>query len=63
MPILDNINDASFLLNPGYNNTGTQESSNTSDTLFKYLPLCENGSILITTRSEDAARKLVDPSL
>ena len=60
--VFDNIDDASLLLEPDHSNRGTQESSNTSYTLFGHLPLCEHGSILITTRSEDAAWKLVEHS-
>ena len=58
--VLDNVDDASFLLKPGYSNPGIQESRNTSNTLYEYLPLCAHGSILITTRSKEAARKLVE---
>ena len=58
--VLDNVDDASFLLEPGHSNQRTQESGNTSDTLFRYLLVYDQGSILITTRSEDAARKLVE---
>ena len=60
--VFDNIDDASLLLEPDHSNRGAQESSNTSYTLFGHLPLCEHGSILITTRSEDAAWKLVEHS-
>ena len=60
--ILDNVDDASFLIDTRQGNRGTQESSGTSDTLFGFLPACDHGSILITTRSEDAARRLVEHS-
>ena len=61
--VLDNVDDAGFLLlEPGHSNQGTQERRNGSDTLFEHLPVCDHGSILITTRSEDAARKLVEHS-
>jgi hypothetical protein len=60
--VLDNVDDASFLLEPGHGNQGTQGSRSTSDTLFRYRPVCDRGSILITTRSEAAARKLVEHS-
>ncbi|KAK5110698.1 hypothetical protein LTR85_000741 [Meristemomyces frigidus] len=60
--VLDNVDDASFLLGPGYDNQGAQEGSKGSNTLFGYLPVCDHGSILITTWSEDAAQKLVERS-
>ncbi|KAK5110033.1 hypothetical protein LTR85_001791 [Meristemomyces frigidus] len=58
--VLDNVDDASFLLESGYDNQGTKEGSKGSTTLFGYLPVYDHGSILITTRSEDAAQKLVE---
>ena len=58
--VLDNVDDASFLLAPGHGSQGRQESGNTSATLFEYLPVCDHGSILITTRSEETARKPVE---
>jgi tetratricopeptide (TPR) repeat protein len=60
--VLDNVDDTAFLLEPGGSNRGAQGRSNGSDALFGYLPVCDQGSILITTRSEDAARKLVEHS-
>ncbi|KAK5109370.1 hypothetical protein LTR85_002864 [Meristemomyces frigidus] len=60
--VLDNVDDASFLLGSGFDNQGTREGSKGSNTLFGYLPVCDHGSILITTRSDDAARELVERS-
>ncbi|KAK3614952.1 hypothetical protein LTR22_027617, partial [Elasticomyces elasticus] len=60
--VLDNVDDTSFLLESGYDNQGTDEGSKGSNTLFGYLPVCDHGSTLITTRSEDAAQKLVERS-
>ena len=54
--VLDNLDDATFLLEP------YRQDSSTYSTLFEYLPVCDHGSILITTRSADAARKLVQHS-
>ena len=60
--VLDNVDDARFLLEHRHNSQETAESINAGNTLFEYLPVCDHGSILITTRSEDAARKLVEHS-
>jgi tetratricopeptide (TPR) repeat protein len=60
--VLDNVDDASFILEPYIAYQGSQQSIDTYNTLFGYLPVCEHGSILITTRSEDAAQKLVEHS-
>ncbi|KAH8199002.1 hypothetical protein TruAng_006831 [Truncatella angustata] len=53
MLILDSIDDARFLAQPG-------NSANTSLPLWEYLPLCANGTILVTTRSREAALTLVE---
>ncbi|MCJ1386364.1 hypothetical protein MMC17_009490, partial [Xylographa soralifera] len=52
--ILDNIDDASFLLEA----RGTEGGN--SQPLVSYLPQSRNGSILITTRSRNVAQKLVE---
>ena len=52
--ILDNIDDASFLLEA----RGTEGGN--SQPLVSYLPQSPNGSILITTRSRNVAQKLVE---
>lgn len=53
--VLDNVDDARFLLD----NLATQ-SKTVSQPLREYLPHCERGSILVTTRNEGAALKLVE---
>ena len=61
--ILDNVDDAGFLVAPSTDqdgHTNSRESGN-SRSLVSYLPQCSHGSILITTRSEDEALKLVEP--
>lgn len=55
MVILDNADDTSFLLDPPKNNSSRRA-------LLEYLPVCDLGSILITTRNKLAASKLVDHS-
>jgi SpoU rRNA methylase family enzyme len=46
--VLDNVDDASFLLEPQNTNQGTEEGGNTSHKLFEHLPVCDHGSILVT---------------
>ncbi|KAG4429842.1 hypothetical protein IFR05_014674 [Cadophora sp. M221] len=61
--ILDNVDDAGFLVALSTDQDGhmiSRESGN-SRSLVSYLPQCSHGSILITTRSEDEALKLVEP--
>ncbi|CAN9091742.1 unnamed protein product [Alternaria alternata] len=53
--VLDNLDDARFLLD----NPATQ-SKTVSQPLREYLPHCERGSILVTTRNKEAALKLVE---
>jgi hypothetical protein len=61
--ILDNVDDASFLVE---NQDSRQEGQTSylerggSRPLVAYIPQCRNGSILITTRSKSAALKLVE---
>ena len=59
--ILDNVDDASFLFE-ARGRGQERESNHKIDTqpLVSYLPRCPNGSILITTRSQDAALRLVE---
>jgi aromatic ring-cleaving dioxygenase len=53
--VLDNVDDAGFLLNtPG---AGLE---NAARPLREYLPHCERGSIVVTTRNGEAALKLVE---
>jgi hypothetical protein len=61
--ILDNVDDASFLVEA--RRTGQDEQtigiqSGNPRSLVSYLPQCPHGSILITTRSEDEALNLVE---
>ncbi|KAF2469575.1 uncharacterized protein BDR25DRAFT_315181 [Lindgomyces ingoldianus] len=59
--ILDNVDDACFLLDaPVYDQRQPTDSATASKPLREYLPHCQSGSILITTRNKDAALKLVE---
>jgi hypothetical protein len=62
MLILDNVDDASFLFESQHVQKVLQGDGNASAPLANYLPVCDHGSILITTRNEDAAQRLVDSS-
>ncbi|KAF1970583.1 putative kinesin [Bimuria novae-zelandiae CBS 107.79] len=53
--VLDNVDDASFLLD-----AESASSQTAARPLREYLPHCEHGSMLITSRSKEAARKLVE---
>ncbi|OCL12963.1 hypothetical protein AOQ84DRAFT_274600, partial [Glonium stellatum] len=61
--ILDNVDDASFFLE-AYSDGGTEEerglNSEGSRPLESYLPRCQNGAVLVTTRSRSAALELVE---
>ena len=60
--ILDNVDDARFLLSDRLNNqaqTGNSDST-ASRPLHDYLPQSQNGSVLITSRSKEAARQLIE---
>ncbi|KAH8723847.1 P-loop containing nucleoside triphosphate hydrolase protein [Phaeosphaeriaceae sp. PMI808] len=60
--ILDNVDDARFLLDTQINRQGQADgSNNAARPLRDYLPNCEGGSILITSRNKEAALKLVEP--
>ena len=54
--ILDNVDDVRFLLEAQPYDFGSA-----SKPLREYLPQSQNGSIFITTRSREAALKLVEP--
>ena len=54
--ILDNVDNASFLLESRNMEGGK------SRPLVSYLPQCQNGTILVTTRTREAALKLVEES-
>ena len=58
--ILNNADDAGYLIERSGANQEPTSSSGMGETLFGYLPPCDHGSILITTRSEEVALRLVD---
>ena len=61
--ILDNVDDARFLVESRESRLGVQESDldcRNSQPLASYLPWSENGRVLLTTRSRSAALKLVE---
>ncbi|KAI3337989.1 hypothetical protein F4824DRAFT_460819 [Ustulina deusta] len=61
--ILDNVDEASFLLDrPADHGDGQRKDSGgqSIQPLASYLPHCQHGSILITTRSKHEALKLVE---
>jgi tetratricopeptide (TPR) repeat protein len=59
--ILDNVDDAGFLLEAQPHSNGQPRDSCTSPRrLLDYLPRSQNGSVLVTTRSKDAALQLVE---
>jgi precorrin-6x reductase len=53
--ILDNVDDAGFLLDAEH-----ASSQTAARPLREYLPHCERGSILVTSRNGQAAKKLVE---
>ncbi|KAF1969172.1 TPR-like protein [Bimuria novae-zelandiae CBS 107.79] len=59
--VLDNVDDARFLLDAHAHSHGlTSDSETAPKPLREYLPHCKRGSILITTRNKEAALKLVE---
>jgi hypothetical protein len=59
--VLDNVDDARFLLDVQANGDGQgANSKSAARPLLDYLPHCERGSILVTTRNKEAALKLVE---
>jgi tetratricopeptide (TPR) repeat protein len=60
--VLDNVDDAGFLLSGQVNGDGrgTINAQVIRKPLREYLPRCERGSILVTTRSKEVALKLVE---
>jgi hypothetical protein len=59
--VLDNVDDACFFLDVQANSGGQGAASRSAARpLCDYLPHCERGSILITSRSKEAASKLVE---
>lgn len=53
--VLDNVDDASFLLD-----AQAIKSTTTAKPLREYLPHCDHGSILVTSRNKEAALQLVE---
>jgi hypothetical protein len=60
--ILDNVDDSHFLLNIDTQGKASSPGSTDLRPLRDYLPQSQNGSILITSRSKEAAFKLVEKS-
>lgn len=63
--ILDNADDIESLLRPPKASDQTKhgeqdQMGQDSERFLEYLPFCENGSLLVTTRSQDAALEIVD---
>ena len=61
--ILDNAEDARLLHEPPPSNYGATSdglAGATRKSILEYLPICEHGSILFTTRSRHTAMQLVD---
>ncbi|KAL9082768.1 MAG: hypothetical protein Q9165_008790, partial [Trypethelium subeluteriae] len=60
--ILDNVDDARFLLHVQVDGQGqpANDSRTASRPLHEYLPHCKHGSILITSRNKKAALQLVE---
>ena len=59
--ILDNVDDASFLVEAqSTGQEGQADSVNSNKPLLSYLPRCSRGSYLITSRRRDAALRLVE---
>ncbi|KAF5876254.1 putative tpr domain protein [Botrytis fragariae] len=60
--ILDNVDDASFLVQAQSVGRDGQRNENIENSrpLITYLPQCQNGSVLVTSRSRSAALKLVE---
>ncbi|KAF2023582.1 TPR-like protein [Setomelanomma holmii] len=60
--VLDNVDDAGFLIDSPAHGQGqpADDSRTASRPLRAYLPCCERGSILITTRNKAAALTLVE---
>ena len=60
--VIDNADNADFLVEPVGARQEAQGIGDGCVRLFDYLPVCDHGSILITTRTELAALQLVDRS-
>jgi tetratricopeptide (TPR) repeat protein len=53
--VVDNLDDAQFLLQPS-----TTNREDTCKPLVRYLPACEYGSILVTSRTRDASSEVAE---
>ena len=62
MLILDNLDNAGFLTAGGVSGDGhpADLDDTSSQPLIRYLPHCQHGSILVTSRSRKAASELVE---
>ena len=60
--VLDSADDVSFLIETSTMSENKRDGGHTGYALLHYLPMCEHGSILITTRSKGTALSLVDDS-
>jgi tetratricopeptide (TPR) repeat protein len=61
--VLDSVDDVRFLLDVQATRTGQSQTTNAQvfqKPLREYLPHCELGSIIVTTRNKEAALKLVE---
>jgi tetratricopeptide (TPR) repeat protein len=61
--VLDNVDDTRFLLDVQANGDNQGQTTNAQviqEPLREYLPHCERGSILVTTRNKAAALRLVE---
>ena len=59
--ILDNVNDASFLLDYSSENL-LERGASRGRRLMDYLPYSQNGSVLVTSRHRTEARRIVEES-
>ncbi|KAI2930358.1 hypothetical protein CBS147321_10546 [Aspergillus niger] len=62
MVVLDNVDDAEFLVNRPHSTQGqaAYNHDRADHPLEQYLPRSQNGSLLVTSQSKEAALKLVD---
>jgi hypothetical protein len=61
--VLDNADEASFLLQPRGEKSDTMSCSGADvgrKRLYDYVPICPHGSVIVTTRSRGMAADLVD---
>jgi Tetratricopeptide repeat len=58
--VLDNADDAQFLVESAPMRQSTQAGNVTTQPLFAYLPWSQNGSVLITTRNKSVALRLAE---